>query len=103
MACEGSPALAELRVLEERKVPIILCATSLAFYELEEKVRTGIVAGMGDIIAAQQADAGRKANSATVASFRITVSILTRSKPFGEIPFRRTSPLQHQAISARNR
>jgi hypothetical protein len=57
MACEGSPVLAELRALEERKVPIILCATCLAFYELEGKVRTGIVGGMGDIIAAQQAAA----------------------------------------------
>ena len=57
LACEGSPVLEELRALEARGVRLILCQTCLDYFGLKDKVRTGIVGGMGDIITAMwQAD-----------------------------------------------
>jgi hypothetical protein len=53
LAVEGSPVLEQLARLEERGVHLILCKTCLDFFGLAEKVRVGIVGGMGDILAAQ--------------------------------------------------
>ncbi|MGD0227608.1 MAG: DsrE family protein [Terriglobia bacterium] len=53
MAAEGSPVLDVLQSLEARGVRLIVCKTCLDHYGLLEKVRVGIVGGMGDIIAAQ--------------------------------------------------
>jgi intracellular sulfur oxidation DsrE/DsrF family protein len=53
MVVEGSPVLDVLQSLEARGVHLIVCKTCLDYYGLLEKVRVGIVGGMGDIIAAQ--------------------------------------------------
>ncbi len=53
LAVEGSPVLEQLSRLEERGVHLILCRTCLDFFGLAEKVRVGVVGGMGDILAAQ--------------------------------------------------
>ncbi len=53
LAVEGSPVLEQLARLEERGVHLILCKTCLDFFGLAEKVRVGVVGGMGDILAAQ--------------------------------------------------
>lgn len=53
LVVEGSPALDELRALENKGVRLIICSTCLEFYGLTEKVQLGIVGGMADIIEAQ--------------------------------------------------
>jgi len=53
MVVEGSPVLDVLQSLEARGVHLIVCKTCLDYYGLLEKVRVGIVGGMGDIISAQ--------------------------------------------------
>ena len=53
MVVEGSPVLDVLQSLEAQGVRLIICKTCLDHYGLLEKVRVGIVGGMGDIIAAQ--------------------------------------------------
>ena len=53
MVVEGSPVLDLLKSLETRGVRLIVCKTCLDHYGLLEKVRVGIIGGMGDIIAAQ--------------------------------------------------
>ena len=53
MVVEGSPVLDVLQSMEAHGVRLIICKTSLDHYGLLEKVRVGIVGGMGDIIAAQ--------------------------------------------------
>ena len=53
LAVEGSPVLETLAKLEERGVHLVLCRTCLDFFGLSEKVRVGVVGGMGDILAAQ--------------------------------------------------
>jgi len=53
LVCEGSPVLEQLSALETRGVRLIVCSTCLNFYDLEDKVRVGIVGGMTDIIDAQ--------------------------------------------------
>ena len=52
LACEGSPVLEEVTRLEEKGVRLILCQTCIEYFGLAEKVRIGIVGGMGDIITA---------------------------------------------------
>jgi sulfur relay (sulfurtransferase) complex TusBCD TusD component (DsrE family) len=57
LACEGSPVLEELYVLEQKGVRLILCQTCLNTFGLSDQVRVGIIGGMGDIITAMwQAD-----------------------------------------------
>jgi intracellular sulfur oxidation DsrE/DsrF family protein len=57
LVVEGSPVLAQLAALEEQRVRLIVCSTCLNYFKLTEKVRAGIVGGMGDILTAQaQAD-----------------------------------------------
>jgi intracellular sulfur oxidation DsrE/DsrF family protein len=53
MVVEGSPVLEVLQALEAQGVRLIVCKTCLDYFGLLEKVRAGIVGGMGDIIAAQ--------------------------------------------------
>lgn len=53
MVIEGSPVLDLLQSLEARGVRLIVCKTCLDYFGLLEKVRVGLVGGMGDIIAAQ--------------------------------------------------
>lgn len=53
MVVEGSPVLDALQSLEARGVRLIVCKTCLDHFGLLEKVRVGIIGGMGDIIAAQ--------------------------------------------------
>lgn len=53
LVAEGSPVLAALTDLETRGVHLISCKTCLDAFGLTDKVRVGIVGGMGDIVAAQ--------------------------------------------------
>ena len=53
LVVSGSPVLETLKSLEEKGVRLVLCNTCLNFYGLIEKVRVGVVGGMGDIIEAQ--------------------------------------------------
>jgi intracellular sulfur oxidation DsrE/DsrF family protein len=53
MVVESSPVLDVLQTLESRGVRLIVCKTCLDYFGLLEKVRVGVVGGMGDIIAAQ--------------------------------------------------
>ncbi len=55
LACEGSPIIAELQILKERGVELILCSTCLDYFNLRDKVQVGIVGGMPDIIEALSA------------------------------------------------
>jgi intracellular sulfur oxidation DsrE/DsrF family protein len=50
---EGSPVLAQLASLEQKGVRLVVCSTCLNYFGLTEKVRVGIVGGMGDILTAQ--------------------------------------------------
>lgn len=53
LVTEGSPALERLASLERRGVRLIVCKTCIDFFNVADKVRVGIVGGMGDILAAQ--------------------------------------------------
>ena len=53
MAVEGSPVLDVLQSLEAQGVRLIVCKTCLDYFGLLDKMRVGVVGGMGDIIAAQ--------------------------------------------------
>ena len=53
LVCEGSPVLGQPGHLEETRVRLISCSTCLNHFGLDEKVKVGIVSGMGDIIEAQ--------------------------------------------------
>jgi hypothetical protein len=53
MVVEDSPVIDVLQSMEAQGVRLIICKTCLDHYGLLEKVRVGIVGGMGDIIAAQ--------------------------------------------------
>ena len=51
--CEGSPALERLRAFEAAGVRLIVCKTCIDAFGVADKVRVGVVGGMGDILAAQ--------------------------------------------------
>lgn len=53
LVVEGSPVLEQLHQLEAKGVHLIICQTCLNYYNLREKVKVGIIGGMGDILAAQ--------------------------------------------------
>ena len=53
LVCEESPVLEQLRALEAKGTHLIVCSTCLNYFDLNEKVKAGIVGGMGDIIEAQ--------------------------------------------------
>jgi peroxiredoxin family protein len=53
LACEGSPAIQRLRAFEAAGVHVILCKTCIDWFGVADRVRVGVVGGMGDIVAAQ--------------------------------------------------
>lgn len=53
LVCDGSPVIEQLEKLESNQVRLIICSTCLHYFGLTEKVKVGIVGGMGDIIEAQ--------------------------------------------------
>lgn len=53
LVTEGSPVLDLLARLEERGVRLIVCQTCLNHLGLADRLRVGVVGGMGDIVAAQ--------------------------------------------------
>lgn len=53
LVVEESPALEKLHALEAKGVRLIICSTCLDYFGLAEKVKVGIVGGMGDILEAQ--------------------------------------------------
>ena len=54
LVVEGSPVLDTLHSLERKGARLILCSTCLNYFELNDKVKVGIVGGMGDILEAQR-------------------------------------------------
>jgi intracellular sulfur oxidation DsrE/DsrF family protein len=53
LVVEGSPVLESLVSLEKKGVRLILCSTCLNYFNMVDKVKVGIVGGMGDILEAQ--------------------------------------------------
>jgi hypothetical protein len=52
LVCEGSPILTELQTLERSGARLVVCKTCLDYLGLSDRVRTGVVGGMPDIITA---------------------------------------------------
>lgn len=52
LACEGSPVLDRLRAFESRGVRLVVCKTCIDALGVADKVRVGVVGGMGDIVSA---------------------------------------------------
>ena len=52
LTCSGSPVLDVLHALQAGGVELILCQTCLNTLQLVDKVRIGIIGGMGDILTA---------------------------------------------------
>jgi len=50
LACQGSPALEQLRQMEAAGVELVLCQTCLETYALSDQVVVGVIGGMGDIL-----------------------------------------------------
>jgi len=48
-----SPILEKLAALEKRGVRLIVCSTCLNYFDLEDKIKIGIVGGITDILEAQ--------------------------------------------------
>ena len=53
LVVEGSPLLGRLAEIEAKGVRLVICLTCLNHFGLADKVKVGIVGGMGDIIEAQ--------------------------------------------------
>lgn len=53
LVISDSPVIDSLRILESRGVHLVVCATCLNFYHLQDQNVVGIVGGMGDILEAQ--------------------------------------------------
>jgi selenium metabolism protein YedF len=53
LTCEDSPVIEALHILEARGVRLIVCSNCLNYFQLTDKLRVGIVGGMGDILEAQ--------------------------------------------------
>ena len=54
LVVDGSPVIETLQSLEGKGVRLILCSTCLNYYNLTDKVKVGVVGGMGDILEAQR-------------------------------------------------
>jgi len=54
LVCEGSPFIEQLHAFEEKGVRLIICSTCLNYFNHIDKVKVGIVGGMGDILEAQR-------------------------------------------------
>lgn len=52
LLAEGSPVLELFQALEQRGVRLIVCKTCLDYFGLTERLRSGVIGGMGDIQAA---------------------------------------------------
>jgi len=50
LACEGSPALEDLQTAASQGVEILACGTCLNYFELKEKLRTGRISNMYEIL-----------------------------------------------------
>ena len=50
LVVEGSPFLAELKLLEEGGVELLACGTCVDYFELGEKIRAGRVSSMDEIV-----------------------------------------------------
>ena len=61
LATEGSAVLDALSLLEKKGVEILACGTCLAFYDLKDKLRVGMISNMHEIVAAMMT-AGRVIN-----------------------------------------
>ncbi|MFH2142827.1 MAG: DsrE family protein [Bacteroidota bacterium] len=48
--CTGSEIIEDLKIIESKGVKILACKTCLNFYNIADKVETGIIATMIDII-----------------------------------------------------
>jgi hypothetical protein len=53
LVVEGSPVLDLLHRLEQAGAHLIVCRTCLDYFALADRLRAGVVGGMGDILAAQ--------------------------------------------------
>ena len=51
---DGSPVIDTLKSLEAKGVRIVLCSTSLNYFNLADRIQVGIVGGMSDILEAQR-------------------------------------------------
>jgi selenium metabolism protein YedF len=51
LACEGSPALNDLKEMKSRGVTIFSCGTCLNFYDLSDKLGVGESTNMYEIVA----------------------------------------------------
>lgn len=54
LVCDGSPVVNQLRTLSDKGVRLIVCQACLEYLGLRDKLRIGIIGGMGDIIAAMK-------------------------------------------------
>jgi len=54
LVTEGSPVIEKLQLLEGKGVRLIICSTCLNYFGLSEKIKIGIIGGMGDILEAQR-------------------------------------------------
>jgi sulfur relay (sulfurtransferase) complex TusBCD TusD component (DsrE family) len=54
LTCDGSPVLDVLGKYADQGVELVICKTCLDFFQLTDRVKVGIVGGMGDIIEAMQ-------------------------------------------------
>ena len=52
LVTDGSPVLDLLITLEKKGIRLIVCSTCLSYFGLTDKVKTGIVGGMSDILEA---------------------------------------------------
>ena len=50
LACEGSPVLDHLQVLEQAGSKILVCTTCLNFYEIKDKLKVGSASTMPEIV-----------------------------------------------------
>jgi hypothetical protein len=55
LTCLESPVLQALQTLAEKGSRLIVCQTCLDYYKLRDRVRIGIIGGMGDIVHAMNA------------------------------------------------
>jgi intracellular sulfur oxidation DsrE/DsrF family protein len=53
LVVSGSPVLAQLNLLEQKGVRLVICSTCLNYFNLKDNVQVGVVGGMGDILEAQ--------------------------------------------------
>jgi hypothetical protein len=50
IACEGSPVIPGLKLLEGLGIPIVVCGTCLEYFGIKDKIAVGSVGGMDGIL-----------------------------------------------------